>query len=279
MGKVLSVEYVDADSVRNVHCLRVKDNHNFYVVGENSENKPVLVKNCYVPLEMTEIESLARISANVSGMDITKILLKKLTNNERKKIFKSMMDYAQELKKNETRYTIFSPPEDMTAEEILLTLKPYGYRVVIIDYISLLKGVDSDDAWQQLGKVARFCKIWAKNNNMIVVLLAQVNQDGMLRYAKAIGEHANNFWSFVVTEETREQGILPVKQMKARNQQMFNFELALKPEFMRVYDVDDAQVDSDLDDTEETKTVRVKQRKGEKGDEYLDDVGGEQDAD
>ncbi len=143
----------------------------------------------YVPLEMTSEESMARLISTLSQVPLIKIIKKQLTDNERKKIISSYKQYIDKLKKLECRYTIFSPEEDMTAEDILMILKPYGYRVIIIDYIGLLKGVDGDDSWQQLGKVARFCKIWAKNNNMVVVLLAQVSEEGKIRYARSIAEH------------------------------------------------------------------------------------------
>jgi replicative DNA helicase len=199
---------------------------------------------CYVPLEMTEEESMTRILANVSGVPLTKINQKKLSKAETKKVIGGYKAFSGDLKKHDCRYTIFSPEEDLGIEEILLLLKPYGYRVIIIDYISLLKGVDGDDSWQQLGKVARFCKVWAKNNNCIVILLAQVSEEGKIRYARAVGEHASNAWTWVATDETRESGLLQIRQFKARNQQMFSFDLRFDAELMRVYDVDDKELSS-----------------------------------
>lgn len=205
----------------------------------------------YVPLEMTETESMARLVSDLSQVPLQKILQKKLAKGEKKAIKKAYMKYVEKLKKAGNRFTIYSPEEDMTAEEILLMLKPYNHKVIVIDYISLLKGVDGDDAWQQLGKVARMCKIYAKNNNMIIVLLVQINKEGEVRYSKATVEHANNAWFFVATDETREAGILNIKQQKARNQAMFDFQLAFTPDTMTITDVDGNYSEGQNDDTQE----------------------------
>lgn len=219
----------------------------------------------YVPLEMTEEESFMRLSANLARIPLTKIVNKNLTKNEKKKIWSSVKEYDAKVKKSGCRYTVFSPEIDMTVDEILITLKPYGHRVVLIDYISLLKGVDGEDAWQQLGKVARFCKIYAKNNNMIIILLVQVNDDGQIRYSKAVVEHANNAFFWVTTDESRENGIIQIKQKKARNQQMFDFQLKFQPEFMSFTDIDE--------DDEPLEKSSDEDVTNKNSDSYLEDIG------
>lgn len=199
----------------------------------------------YVPLEMTEDETMMRLASNLSSVPLSKIIQKKVTKDERAKIIQSFRDYNAKLAKNDSRYTIFSPEEDMTADEILMMLKPYNHRVILIDYISLLKGVDGDDAWQQLGKVARMCKIYAKNNNCIIILLVQISEEGKIRYSKAVQEHANNAWFFVATDASRDAGVMDIKQTKARNQSMFPFQLAFDPSVMQITDVDKAAPRSD----------------------------------
>ncbi|QJT71040.1 DNA helicase [Vibrio phage vB_VcorM_GR11A] len=197
---------------------------------------------CMVPLEMTEEEMMSRIVANVSGVDVRKFLLGKLSKGEKKKAEKAFNKYEKKLDKIDSTYGIFEPEEDMSAEEILMMLKPYGYKVIIIDYISLLKGVDGDDSWQQLGKVARFCKIWAKNNNAVVILLAQLSDEGAIRYSRAIIEHANNAWFWTMTDEDKEKGIAEIRQAKARNHSPHPFPLQVEFASMRFRDVGDADL-------------------------------------
>jgi hypothetical protein len=102
----------------------------------------------------------------------------------------------------------------------------------------LLKGVDGDDAWQKLGAVARYCKVYAESKNIIVVLLCQVSDDGKIRYAQAIKEHANYAWIFVSTKTTRENEILNIEQLKARNGRMFDFSLRARLDVMRITDLE-----------------------------------------
>ena len=190
-----------------------------------------------VPLEMSAEESTARLMGTLSGVEISKYLLRKVTARESKKTISAYKRYVNELKESNTRYSIFKPQEDMTAEEILFILKPYGYKVIIIDYISLLKGVGGDDSWQQLGNVARYCKVFAENNKVIVILLAQLNKEGEVRYARSIGENANNMWIWVMTDEDRETGIMDIRQYKSRNQDPFPFQLAQDFKRMQVRDL------------------------------------------
>lgn len=156
-----------------------------------------------VPLEMTEREMTARVMANAAGLDVRKILHQKLTDNEKELYLKSYSKFVRTRKKEGGTLSFFKPKSDMTIEEILACTYTMGPRIVIVDYISLLKGVDGDDAWQKLGAVARYCKIYAEVHHIIVVMLCQVSEEGKIRYAQAIKEHANyclDADSFVATQ-------------------------------------------------------------------------------
>lgn len=218
-----------------------------------------------IPLEMTEKESMGRVLANVSQIPVTKFLFDKLTKKETKKVRKDYIKWQKKLKKNKSRYTIFEPEDDMTVEELLMARHPYGDEVILIDYISLLKGVDGDDSWQQLGKVARFCKVYARTHNIVIVLLAQLSDEGALRYSKAIAEHANNAWFWTYTDENDETGIIDIRQAKARNQRPFPFQLACDFETMRITDVDE-----ELLNQLESEEGNKKRRKLDKFEEDLD---------
>lgn len=191
-----------------------------------------------VPLEMTEREMTARLMANASGLDVRKILFNKLSDGEKDLYWKAFKRFVKSKKRSEGTLRLFKPTHDMSIEEILASVYPLGSRIIIIDYISLLKGVDGDDAWQKLGAVARYCKIWAESNNAIVVLLCQINADGVIRYAKSIAEHANYCWTFVANQQTQEQEIINIEQLKARNGERFPFTLKATMSNMRVRDLE-----------------------------------------
>lgn len=219
----------------------------------------------FVPLEMTKKEMASRIMANASDIDVRKILFGKMSEGEKKKYWKAYKKFVVGAKKVGGTFRIFKPESDMTIEEIMASIYPFGSRIVIIDYISLLKGADGDDAWQKLGAIARYCKVYAETNNMLVVLLAQLSDEGMIRYARAIQEHANYMWKFIATETTREQEIINVEQAKARNGRLFPFTLRALMNTMRVRDLE-------LDEKEELEDNRnSKKSKGGKDNKFKKD--------
>lgn len=212
-----------------------------------------------VPLEMSKKETSARLMANAAGIDVRKILFGKMSDDEKVKYWKAYKRFVKGKKKVGGTFRVFKPNSDMSIEEIFASIYPFGSRVVIIDYISLLKGVDGDDAWQKLGAVARYCKIYAEANNMIVVLLAQVSDEGVIRYARSIAEHANYAWKFVATKATREHEIINIEQLKARNGRMFDFTLRAKMDVMQIRDLD-------IEERDELQSKSTTGKKSDKND-------------
>ncbi len=253
-----------------VYDLNVEPDHAYVVNGLLSHNSTVasvqLLKNmaihapaALVPLEMGRESMTSRLASNLSGIEVGKIIQKKLTEREIEKVRDGFRKWEKFLEDQDSRYTIFEPDADVSIEEILYGLQPYGFKVILIDYMSLLKGVDGDDQWKKLGEVARFAKVWGKRNNTLVILLAQLSEDGLLRYSRTVGEHAASLWRFIATAETKKEGIIKIEQGKARNQNPFSFILGIDYATMRVYDVDnppeDIRVRGNLDDEEDVSAV------------------------
>lgn len=217
---------------------------------------------CVVPLEMTEEQMLARLFGLRSGIDVGKISQHKLAKGEKKKVAGSYNTYSRELKGTETQLSVYAPEEDMSIEEILMYLRPFQHQVIIIDYISLLRGADDDDQAKKLGAIARYAKVFAKNNNCIVILLAQLDDKTKnIRYARAIREHANNAWFWYMPEEEQEISIIEIRQVKARNQKRFNFELVSHNATMLITNKDEKT-------REKTRTKAEK----EASDDYFEDL-------
>lgn len=209
------------------------------LVAQNvSQNMAMYEDVCMVPLEMTEVEMVSRMMAREGKVPIHKITGKKWDEKEKDSALDGLKKFHKKVKKQGNKYTIFRPQTDMSIEEILASLHPYNYRVVFIDYIGLLKGADGDDSWQKLGQIARAAKVYAAAYNKVLVLLAQVSEEGKVRYARSILEHANNAWIFVATDHTKEQGIIDVRQPKARNQDPTPFTLDVEYQFMSITDSD-----------------------------------------
>lgn len=212
-----------------------------------------------VSLEMTEAECADRILANLGGVKVNKFGAGTLTNPEKNRAAKAYAKFVREQKERDTRYSIWSPEEDVTIEEVLYGLLPFGYRVMLIDYVGLLKGVDGDDQWRQLSNVCRFAKVFAKTHNIIVIILCQVSEEGKVRYAKAIAEHSNNLWLWVYTEASRESGLLDITQPKARNQDPTPFQLWHDFGYMRVADVDNQNIPQEVAEKSQANRKKLEQ--------------------
>lgn len=202
-----------------------------------------------VPLEMTKAEMTARVLANRSDLDVTKIIAGKLSEGEKERAYLKYQKWAKKIKKMGGRLTVFKPEEDMTFEEVIAASNTYDADVRIFDYISLFKGVDGEDSWQQLGAVARQAKIHAGVTNSLNILLCQVNDEGKIKYARAIAEHANNALLWVAKKEEREKpiGRILAEQPKARNSRSFPLDMGFKWAAMKVVPVD--QVSPDVGDS------------------------------
>ena len=209
-----------------------------HLLGQLCKNQAQIgYKVLLVPLEMTEEEQLIRLLANVSRIDSMKFQLKELATAEKERAEKRFARFERQVVKNGGRFSIFRPKHDMTIEEILAAIHPYGADVVYIDYITLLKGSTGEDQWRKLGEIARYGKVYAGNHNKVVVLAAQVNEDGKLKYSQTIREHSSVAWVFVATKESKEKGVLNIDVLKSRNQKGKNFSVKVDYEHSHIYDL------------------------------------------
>lgn len=67
-------------------------------------------------------------------------------------------------------------------------------RLIMVDHVQLLKS-DGDTREQELNNIALGCKRMAMELNCTVLALSQVNDNGQLKAARAIGEHADSVWT------------------------------------------------------------------------------------
>lgn len=210
-----------------------------------------------VPLEMTKQQTMDRILSNLSGIKINKFTSGTLTEDEKRRVRRAYKKFVKEQKANDTEYAIWDPERDVSLEEILYSLLPYNYDVILIDYIGLLKGMDDEQQWRKLGAAARTAKIFAKNHNKTVILLAQLGDDMKVRYSKAISEHAANAWMWQYTQAERDSGIVTIIPFKSRNQDPTPFDLAVDFSIMRAGDATEA------DFQDQGRDAGGKRKKGE----------------
>lgn len=201
-----------------------------------------------VPLEMSKIEMTSRFIANRAGLDVTRILQHRLATGEKEHAYNVYMKWVKRIEKRGGRLTVFKPEEDLSIEEVFAAVNAFDADVVLIDYISLLKGADSDDAWQKLGAMARLAKINAEATHRVNILLCQVSEEGKVRYARSISEHSTNsmIWNAKKEERQKDIGRITVEQPKSRNSKSFPFDIGIEWAFMRVVDVEQAQGVGDI---------------------------------
>lgn len=189
-----------------------------------------------VPLEMTKQQTMDRVLSNLSNVTINKFTSGTLSDDDRIRVKKAYRKFVQGHKKRDTEYAIWDPERDVSLEEVLYSLLPYDYEVILIDYIGLLKGMDDEQQWRKLGAAARTAKIFAKTYGKTVILLAQLGDDMKVRYSKAIAEHAANAWMWQYTQAERDSGIVTIVPFKSRNQDPTPFDLAVDFSVMRAGD-------------------------------------------
>ncbi len=258
------VKRIQVCDYKRVFDLSVPASRTYCVQGLLSHNTSMAVnlmrnmsefygKNCaLVSLEMSAEQMLARLKAILTGISRTKISLRRLTANERLKVKNAYKSFVLKLKESNTRFSIYTPMAD-GLEEILYSLQPYGYDVILIDYVSLLKEASSSGEkaqWENLGGITKFAKRYAEKHNVIIVLLVQVSKEGLVRYSRTMVEDANHCWVWIAPSEESEILTLDVQQLKARNLEKFPFQLALNTTNDHIYDIDASSVESDTDNTD-----------------------------
>lgn len=193
-----------------------------------------------VPLEMSKKEMGNRLLANIGNMELSKIRRHKLDEREKDLLTKRHRRWRKAVYTNGGRFTIFRPEEDLDIDEVYAAVSALKCDVCIIDYISLLKGIDDENQWLRLGSIARRAKVNAEITNRVNILLCQVNEDGKIRYAGAIKEHATSAWIWTPSDEDKESGIVRIEQIKSRNSQPFPFSLKFNWNRMQVESIDNS---------------------------------------
>jgi replicative DNA helicase len=223
--------------------------HNIYLKA----NRDVL----RVSLEMSEQQEMHRMLSMLTGIPFFRFKHHKLTAKEKRIAEKAFAKFKKHGKENKCQYDFICPTRGMTITEILAMAKPYGYGVIGIDYISLLEGVDEDNQWRVLSAIARECKVYSRETGSLIILLCQIDDEtNKLRYSKGVKEHADVMWSWNYSKpEQRELKILPVSVDKARDGELFGFDLEEAFATMQVLNPRDAGNFAASDDSADTDSL------------------------
>lgn len=209
---------------------------------------------CRISLEMGDRQEMQRLLSRLSQVPFWKIKQNKLSPKEKQRIKKAYDKFKQFGEDNNCVFTSISPTRGLRIDDALRMVKPFGFDVVGIDYVSLLEGVDEDNQWRVLSSIVRDCKVFSRENKCLVIILAQLDADtDRIRYSRGMKEHADVMWAWNYTKkEQRELRIIPVGVDKARDGELFTFELGERFDVMTAENIEgDSGYGGDDDDTNE----------------------------
>lgn len=226
---------------------------------------------CVIPLEMKNEEMLQRQLSRSSDIEMQRIINPKdLTDLEKKRIIGRYIRLRKRIRKMDAKLSMFAPEEDMYLEEILFATQPFDYDVEIIDYIGLLKGVGGDDQWRAMRNITRFGKRYASIHNKVIIICAQLSEEGLIRYSKGMVEDASNAFFIQPNSKTEATGVIMIDQPKARNQRKFKFPLASDLSRMTFRDLTDSEK-QELENVGKDKAKKSKKGKKQDDDFFQDD--------
>lgn len=177
-----------------------------------------------VTLEMQMEQTIHRLNSHIASVDHEALRLRTTNSMQDKRVIEQMQRWDDECKAHGARLQVLHVT-DTTLSEIALQLRAFDYDLIVVDYINLLgKGdaeAESDAA--RLGEVARTAKLQSKVSNAAWIVLAQLNEQGEVKYSRAIQEHSDILWSWTYGDAERATGQVEVKQRKNRNSETFPF--------------------------------------------------------
>ena len=212
-----------------------------------------------ITLEMSIEQEANRLMAMVTGAPFWKIKQGKLTSREKKELERKMIEWDELKVKAGTQFGLVAPTKAMTIDEILAMIRPFNYKAVCLDYISLLDGVDDENQWRKLSEIAAICKRFSTATGTLIILLCQLDDtSNKLRYSKGIKEHCDVMWKWnYADEEVRAEKILHIKVDKNRDGELLPFDLKEEFDKMRVSNMDGSatkRLEAEDDDEEESES-------------------------
>ncbi len=211
----------------------------------------------YIPLEMNKQETAERLISHLSGVEHTKIRTKTMGSLELTAMQKAWRRFKAHGLKNNCRFTVW-PASHVSISQLRIKLKPFKYKVIVIDYINLLDHPQGDKMqdWQKLNDLARDLKLLTKDLGALIIAPTQMNEDGSLRYARGLAEHANTVWTWKYGEEEQGTHIITIDQPAVRGWAPFKFQLL--EDFSRMTISDHHGGDPDVDLSTKTKVDSMK---------------------
>jgi replicative DNA helicase len=113
----------------------------------------------------------------------------------------------------------------------------YDIKLFVVDYLHLLNASGGarkpDNREQEISDIANGMKQMAKELDVPVIVLSQLNDEGKLRESRAIGQHADNVW--MLEENEQKEHVLVFKKQRSGPRDVV-VRLTFRAEFTRFED-------------------------------------------
>ena len=207
-------------------------------------------------LELPARQEYFRYVAQLAKVSLRSMRFGKLlTSADIQRIKQTRKDW--EVFQNETGARLdFQSASSLSIEKLFMRARPYCYDFVIIDYVGLLEGADDDQQALRLSQITRAMKVETQKaeeqgKKLLVIALVQIDEKtGVIRYARAMKEHADNVWVWTPTEDQKRTGQFPINQIKGRDSGLCSFEVQADWEHMIFTDMGEVSELEDVEDEE-----------------------------
>lgn len=145
-------------------------------------------------LEMPESMVWTRTLAYLSGVSVTAMEMRQISDRKYDYINDCYKVFQASLRKTKGCFRIECPDQVPTMDGWLAQCLPYGYDVIVIDYLTLMEGMSGDDYWRRIGEAARYAQAFAIANDCVVISVVQTDDEGKQRLSAQIKDNAGLMW-------------------------------------------------------------------------------------
>lgn len=193
-------------------------------------------------LELTKEQELYRVAASLAGINLQQIKMNTLTDIQRKVINDTLHLYSKDVAELNNNIRFWSPQATggINMGDFLRRCRVANAKVSVLDYVGLLNDVDVDKQAIALSSAVRQAKIYANATASLIIILVQVDSEKhVIRYSRAMLEHADVFWRWNPTPAEKSAGSWFIYQEKGRDSPIGKFQVELESGLMRFKTVGD----------------------------------------
>jgi archaellum biogenesis ATPase FlaH len=161
-------------------------------------------KVCFASLEMNKQMVWTRSLAYLTGFSYDQLEQRKITDVQYDWALDCYYVFKESIRRSGGCFRVIADIS-ATMEELLSSLAPYNYDVIVIDYLSLLEGNNNTDFWMRLGEASNKAQSFAVRNDNAVISVCQAKEDGTLRLSEQVKASAGLMWVWETSKMTKDK--------------------------------------------------------------------------